>query len=216
MCGATDIEEIVGDAITGLSPRVWGNPRRIVRKSSYTRSIPTCVGQPRFYAIRTYLLKVYPHVCGATDTRALKDDLNVGLSPRVWGNHIRRYGSMHGSGSIPTCVGQPEIIRVRNFPRRVYPHVCGATGAFPRSSSSGKGLSPRVWGNPWTGTGKRLTSRSIPTCVGQPLNIRLDKSKMPVYPHVCGATVVFSSRLRYSAGLSPRVWGNHPLVAGRA
>ena len=68
----------------------------------------------------------------------------------------------------------------------VYPRVCGGT--------------------PQSGTSSR---RSIPACAGEPVvghgNPRMDE----VYPRVCGGT---RCRRRYrlpSAGLSPRVRGNH-------
>ena len=70
-----------------------------------------------------------------------------GLSPRVWGNHADRIKDGTKTGSIPTCVGQPDDIRERNAPQKVYPHVCGATKRRKKRSKIRLGLSPRVWGN---------------------------------------------------------------------
>ena len=51
------------------------------------------------------------------------------------------------------------------------------------------GLSPRVWGSR-SGKGRWLgRSRSIPTCVGQPMGFQSIQSINAVYPHVCGAAL---------------------------
>ena len=174
--------------VEGLSPRVWGNRTLSENTWIFVWSIPTCVGQPLLSCFCLYLSKVYPHVCGATIKNAYRVGISGGLSPRVWGNP-----SMAGKGpmenrSIPTCVGQPDTWIAPVATTEVYPHVCGATLRELPVIELLDGLSPRVWGNRTDLTRKRITARSIPTCVGQPVDISSTVVLPKVYPHVCGAT----------------------------
>ena len=53
--------------------------------------------------------------------------------------------------------------------------------------------------------------RSIPTCVGQPCRYSGVSYCDKVYPHVCGAAVKPAWDGVVAGGLSPRVWGSHPM-----
>ena len=127
VCGATCLRSILDTVCVGLSPRVWGNQYLTFREPRYTRSIPTCVGQPLRALSLSSLQEVYPHVCGATPVQGPAVFCPPGLSPRVWGNRMSWDDRLAAAGSIPTCVGQPGYQLVIIILATVYPHVCGAT-----------------------------------------------------------------------------------------
>ena len=70
----------------------------------------------------------------------------------------------------------------------VYPRVCGGTVSSYRAIPSPSGLSPRVRGNPVSGTSDGYKSRSIPACAGEPPSASLLPARLGVYPRVCGGT----------------------------
>ena len=92
-------------------------------------------------------MRVYPHVCGATNEAFDGHGTCLGLSPRVWGNQDLEVVRGGAYRSIPTCVGQPRPPEYRRPVATVYPHVCGATFRAPPEGQKVFGLSPRVWGN---------------------------------------------------------------------
>ena len=94
------------------------------------------------------------------------------------------------------------------FLSQVYPRVCGGTRPRPSDTRASRGLSPRVRGNPTTGTVSRSCSRSIPACAGEPVQVPLPTVVRRVYPRVCGGTCGGSFRAPSRSGLSPRVRGN--------
>ena len=71
----------------------------------------------------------------------------MGLSPRVRGNHPDIDGAALVQGSIPTCAGEPQQAGNRRGGVKVYPRVCGGTGNGLRKTAAAQGLSPRVRGN---------------------------------------------------------------------
>ena len=132
----------------------------------------------------------------------------IGLSPRVWGNHLSVGQLGWIVRPIPTCVGQPLPILADAFPSTAYPHVCGATSSAYLATLWACGLSPRVWGNLSADGQYAPTRRPIPTCVGQPALYDSRVAGTRAYPHVCGATLNAMRSIRVRLGLSPRVWGN--------
>ena len=91
---------------------------------------------------------------------------------------------------------------------RVYPRVCGGTFAGRRVGYCLRGLSPRVRGNRWRMSRRRLTRRSIPACAGEPQFPPRPAASHSVYPRVCGGTAAKFSPTSAVRGLSPRVRGN--------
>ena len=147
-------------------------------------------------------------MCGATTVPTASIPALKGLSPRVWGNLLGGLARPFFGWSIPTCVGQPTAGFASGDCPKVYPHVCGATPHEHQPHKEPDGLSPRVWGNQKCQAGAGHSTRSIPTCVGQPgCGLLVDSTKW-VYPHVCGATPPIQANQRSITGLSPRVWGN--------
>ena len=87
--------------------------------------------------------------------------------------------------------------------------MCGGTFIVFRSSGSLTGLSPRVRGNRRVGGGLYELVGSIPACAGEPSCSSSSCPSRGVYPRVCGGTGGIFCRVAGSAGLSPRVRGNH-------
>ena len=73
---------------------------------------------------------------------------------------------------------------------RVYPRVCGGTFAIPGPGIRGRGLSPRVRGNPVMEEARRLDDGSIPACAGEPVGVGQLVAAFRVYPRVCGGTLM--------------------------
>ena len=53
-------------AVSGLSPRVRGNPAKCPLNAPYRGSIPACAGEPNAALHPVAGVKVYPRVCGGT------------------------------------------------------------------------------------------------------------------------------------------------------
>ena len=168
VCGAARLHSHTLGNSQGLSPRVWGSPDYAYLLADTQRSIPTCVGQPFGCQHHLYLLKVYPHVCGAAWSATLCLIHRRGLSPRVWGSQRLPHAAVGLFGSIPTCVGQPRWESPLPSQAEVYPHVCGAARCDRQRRRATRGLSPRVWGSLCAVSHQRRYPGSIPTCVGQP------------------------------------------------
>ena len=72
--------------MTGLSPRVRGNPPPKQRDPMKDRSIPACAGEPFEDWCLAKGVEVYPRVCGGTSRSLFPLSRPAGLSPRVRGN----------------------------------------------------------------------------------------------------------------------------------
>ena len=88
VCGGTRKHSPAGSLLTGLSPRVRGNPGGTAVAGGQGRSIPACAGEPPTTKTTPAVEAVYPRVCGGTvfGHRFLK--FVGGLSPRVRGNLV--------------------------------------------------------------------------------------------------------------------------------
>ena len=192
----------------GLSPRVRGNPERVLVAAPDDGSIPACAGEPIQSRRKTRGLRVYPRVCGGTGSPLVYGATHQGLSPRVRGNLPAAGTRRRFAGSIPACAGEPRIRRRRRARCRVYPRVCGGTAGAEVRPSSARGLSPRVRGNHVGVEADADLDGSIPACAGEPPAARTPPSAARVYPRVCGGTGVVGARRSRPRGLSPRVRGN--------
>ena len=212
----------------GLSPRVRGNPVKRFLDSLVKRSIPACAGEPARQYGMSRITAVYPRVCGGTWPSRTTNAYLWGLSPRVRGNRTARRASSKPTRSIPACAGEPARRAHELTLDAVYPRVCGGTGVAQILDSDGKGLSPRVRGNPvgfgaWrkrSGLSPRVRGnrrgrqrtrsrqRSIPACAGEPSGMCRRNASGQVYPRVCGGTITSRRWASATAGLSPRVRGN--------
>ena len=213
MCGGTAAAAYKAGRLRGLSPRVRGNPRSHPIPAKMAGSIPACAGEPESMALCNAAGRVYPRVCGGTVT-AWADSLPPkGLSPRVRGNHDGQGACDDEDGSIPACAGEPHRTPIGRTTRRVYPRVCGGTGAFQPHQTGQGGLSPRVRGNRRPSRCAAIPTGSIPACAGEPLRRSSATAAARVYPRVCGGTWNPLPRRSSRCGLSPRVRGNPVVIA---
>ena len=148
VCGGTHTSGSMIMTTMGLSPRVRGNQGGHDRLQHVPRSIPACAGEPIFRLGAFPAGPVYPRVCGGTR---------------------RPPGQQHRPvGSIPACAGEPITPRDATTTDTVYPRVCGGTSAKSLTAPAGRGLSPRVRGNPIRAISDYRRRGSIPACAGEP------------------------------------------------
>ena len=79
-------------------------------------------------------------------------------------------------------------------------------------ATSSAGLSPRVRGNHVAPEAALDDARSIPACAGEPAPPPPELYPPPVYPRVCGGTIIARWAPPCLIGLSPRVRGNRAVV----
>ena len=152
-------------------------------------------------------------MCGGTCRATASGLPPCGLSPRVRGNPESVRTPAPPPGSIPACAGEPQAWPGSNHQLRVYPRVCGGTANVLPVSPQSEGLSPRVRGNRPVRLGANPRAGSIPACAGEPHTKRDRRNGPTVYPRVCGGTNHTLDLRRDHLGLSPRVRGNHSLLA---
>ena len=168
MCGGTRWQMYSVYLDDGLSPRVRGNPAYENNNRRLNRSIPACAGEPHADALIDTPCKVYPRVCGGTQSSHATGVAAAGLSPRVRGNRLSAGAARRPPGSIPACAGEPQVDKYWRFQMSVYPRVCGGTNVSCQVAPSRSGLSPRVRGNLYLSLRKHGYKRSIPACAGEP------------------------------------------------
>ena len=146
-CGGTGRTPAIVGEVSGLSPRLRGNPPSPPGTAAATRSIPAPAGEPPPSGSTPQLEPVYPRACGGTEyfTRAAK--LLIGLSPRLRGNQPRPAIRVVCPRSIPAPAGEPGHPGRGMIWTGVYPRACGGTGDVDYSSILEGGLSPRLRGN---------------------------------------------------------------------
>ena len=188
MCGGTPNSLWWSGDVTGLSPRVRGNPKPKPATRARHRSIPACAGEPSTSGSSVLSRQVYPRVCGGTRDAGQTEVGLLGLSPRVRGNLALGMGIVGDDGSIPACAGEPGRTTTIPWSCTVYPRVCGGTRRSGRPEGRRGGLSPRVRGNPAHPYPDCPTGRSIPACAGEPPPYNLGHTNPAVYPRVCGGT----------------------------
>ena len=86
VCGGTRTMPDMHDYISGLSPRMRGNPIHYTRRPARSRSIPAYAGEPACGNSDGNPYRVYPRVCGGTWISTASSPQMRGLSPRMRGN----------------------------------------------------------------------------------------------------------------------------------
>ena len=127
VCGGTGRDGRAQLRLDGLSPRVRGNHAVAVLDDDRLGSIPACAGEPGRAVSRRPRSKVYPRVCGGTETWIPIGGSTAGLSPRVRGNRSVAEGRRLRIRSIPACAGEPLVWSAMTVLVAVYPRVCGGT-----------------------------------------------------------------------------------------
>ena len=193
---------------SGLSPRVRGNREVIVLDAGPERSIPARAGEPTPAPSQAPRDWVYPRACGGTSWASSGVSTSCGLSPRVRGNLDHFPNGTKDGRSIPARAGEPRTGQApRNCPP-VYPRACGGTRWQVSLAQSGRGLSPRVRGNPALRACHPVIVRSIPARAGEPMAVDQHEAVGWVYPRACGGTHNPAISAIAAGGLSPRVRGN--------
>ena len=188
VCGGTGGDFGSHFVLSGLSPRVRGNPAMTRRLVAPVGSIPACAGEPHSVYIVVALHPVYPRVCGGTAFSGFGGVAPFGLSPSVRGNLHHRPVPLDNERSIPACAGEPYSPWTTPWAPTVYPRVCGGTYELLFAARGTGGLSPRVRGNPAGRHPRRHRDRSIPACAGEPGPGAGRAGWAAVYPRVCGGT----------------------------
>ena len=214
-CGGTLVPSNASASKAGLSPRVRGNLGPQVGRDFLYGSIPARAGEPSICSAPSTLPKVYPRACGGTLFIKELTRMVCGLSPRVRGNQEATLTSTASQGSIPARAGEPEGFDRSRHVLGVYPRACGGTFRRVVVTSSDKGLSPRVRGNPFRCVGCPVPLRSIPARAGEPCTGQVHIIGYRVYPRACGGTITSVGSGHRGVGLSPRVRGNQDTVAVR-
>ena len=214
VCGGTARSAQHAACHQGLSPRVRGNLGALCFNALPIGSIPACAGEPPAALLARPLLWVYPRVCGGTMRASHSVQRVAGLSPRVRGNRYDVHDVVLATRSIPACAGEPSTSSAPARTTGVYPRVCGGTVSVGERVRHKVGLSPRVRGNPQSGSGSATARWSIPACAGEPLARAGYNGGPGVYPRVCGGTWGGVLVAIVGGGLSPRVRGNHSGIVG--
>ena len=107
VCRGTRRLAAVPEPNTGLSPRVQGNRWKSGERKIVLRSIPACAGEPSPTYNLPLARTVYPRVCRGTSPPTLWELHELGLSPRVQGNHGKVLVTLKLRWSIPACAGEP-------------------------------------------------------------------------------------------------------------
>ena len=160
-------------ALQGLSPRVRGNRGRERAQPALRGSIPACTGEPKKGFPYIMEQRVYPRVYGGTRTCCTAAVRPAGLSPRVRGNPPPAFRARPRARSIPACTGEPRVAPGAGIGVRVYPRVYGGTRHRAVNHAGPQGLSPRVRGNPRSGTRGIVYLWSIPACTGEPFHVAI-------------------------------------------
>ena len=134
-------------SVSGLSPRLRGNPMQFFPPLVFVRSIPAPAGEPLNCKPPKRLLRVYPRACGGTGNTVPLRRGQEGLSPRLRGNPIQEFEDYAAIGSIPAPAGEPLPAGLKRPTIGVYPRACGGTIYERVAYNEKEGLSPRLRGN---------------------------------------------------------------------
>ena len=168
VCGGTPPGACLREQNMGLSPRMRGNPANPRLPPARERSIPAYAGEPTMPSICGATISVYPRVCGGTVAVRQAGGGDVGLSPRMRGNHPETLAAIKLAGSIPAYAGEPYPGRTASSRPEVYPRVCGGTLFLLIGQDGNVGLSPRMRGNQAADWDTHRQAGSIPAYAGEP------------------------------------------------
>ena len=124
-CGDKHKERRCFFVMMGSSPRVWGQELRNLYDTSELGIIPTRVGTSVKSTLYFANLGDHPHACGDKSDVGYADVVQVGSSPRVWGQDPIPTHATAVSRIIPTRVGTSPINSSEFIKRRDHPHACG-------------------------------------------------------------------------------------------
>ena len=126
-CGETPDSPDADTAVTGLSPRLRGNPVHRASCRGGHGSIPAPAGKPPLWKPDRVVRWVYPRACGETGGEGIRKQCKEGLSPRLRGNHASWREQLSEQRSIPAPAGKPRRRQAQDNRVQVYPRACGET-----------------------------------------------------------------------------------------
>ena len=191
----------------GPSPRAWGAHHPGGRHGGHQRTIPTCVGSTPPPPSETTRWPDHPHVRGEHAALGGEDVEGGGPSPRAWGAQGDQECEARTGRTIPTCVGSTQWFGIDHQGKPDHPHVRGEHARLTEDLPARGGPSPRAWGALLNVPFERSAGRTIPTCVGSTLRIRMTASMASDHPHVRGEHGVPHHADLVEGGPSPRAWG---------
>ena len=151
---------------SGAAPRSWGTHPPLCLFDPERRFIPTPVGNTPSRAAPAARASVHPHTRGEHEPAAdVRHDAN-GSSPRPWGTR---------SCCAPTRTWST-----------VHPHARGEHRRWIITRVIQRGSSPRPWGTLFCPKENHMSTRFIPTSVGNTTGWPRPGSRRPVHPHVRG------------------------------
>ncbi len=121
---------------SGSSPRPWGTLCGVVSRISFSRFIPTPVGNTYLRARRLMVPPVHPHARGEHSSMPACSSCATGSSPRPWGTQRRQAQLVIVDRFIPTPVGNtPPLKLAFGLTRGSSPRPWGTHGDGPALSS---------------------------------------------------------------------------------
>ena len=124
-CGDNPMGRPILTPRSGSPPRVWGQPRHLLRCVIARRFTPTRVGTTLRASRLSFPAAVHPHACGDNVDHNVGSVLHDGSPPRVWGQHGRINPLAQEFRFTPTRVGTTRAgWPIHSWPP-VHPHACG-------------------------------------------------------------------------------------------
>ncbi len=193
--------------LIGSSPRTWGTPLAAYPATTYTRFIPTHVGNADFVRKQLWQVAVHPHARGERRSPLTRRRRTRGSSPRTWGTRILCENNCGKWRFIPTHVGNAHGRARTGRLRPVHPHARGERGFSDATVPANSGSSPRTWGTRSPRPVHARHLRFIPTHVGNAAARIFSCVGSTVHPHARGERRNYSYWQRKETGSSPRTWG---------
>jgi len=170
----------------GSSPRTWGTLVMLFPLNLISRFIPTYMGNADPEPAPPTPSPVHPHVHGERCINPCKILDIYGSSPRTWGTHPEPGADEARARFIPTYMG--NAVHRTGCPRLspVHPHVHGERKIVAPGNKLVDGSSPRTWGTRKQNRSESLSSRFIPTYMGNAISLYSYHYIKAVHPHVHG------------------------------
>ena len=196
-----------------LTPRRRQNGRREGRDLRLPfRAIPTRVGKSGVPAGTSATYTGHPHAGGEIHFKHTPVFLDLGPSPRGWGNRESRSCRDRSNRAIPTRVGKSYRQLARRLFVAGHPHAGGEIGVVQEELSYIVGPSPRGWGNLHGSHDDLWWNRAIPTRVGKSGEVMMSIPKSTGHPHAGGEILERPWPVERVTGPSPRGWGNQEVI----
>ena len=199
-------------SVIGSSPRVWGQAACGLLRYACAGIIPTRMGTRSDQYCANVKNKDHPHAYGDKLFPDSTQNIKGGSSPRVWGQVFICSASYQLRRIIPTRMGTSKSDRQASGASRDHPHAYGDKHQKMTNDQTGKGSSPRVWGQDYLFIGAVKGVGIIPTRMGTSFDYLLKYCLNRDHPHAYGDKYWVDTRNTAIVGSSPRVWGQVVVV----